>query len=105
MNLMEMWLQHHPPVSSRSISKARMTTFSPSFLTQFSARMQQEATKINPSPLQPVPQPPNHALKAVALGFFMTANETWEDLFQTKPQENLNPFSAGVFFKQISTSL
>lgn len=28
-------------------------------------------------------QPPSTALKAVCLGFYMTANEAWQDLFQT----------------------
>lgn len=50
LHLMELWLQHHPPVNSQRLSKAKPTTFSPAFLAQFTVRMQQEAIKLRSGP-------------------------------------------------------
>jgi hypothetical protein len=68
---MELWLSHHPPVNSHSHSKTKQTTFNATYLAEFKEKMQQELAIKTTSPC---PQPAATSLKAVCLGFFMTAN-------------------------------
>jgi hypothetical protein len=48
-------------------------------LAEFKGKMQQELSLKSSTAFL---EPPNTSAKAVCLGFFMTANEIWEDMFQ-----------------------
>jgi hypothetical protein len=75
-----LWLSQHPTTSTLGSNKTKITPFNPSFMAKFHQRAQEEIfSKDTPA----IVQPPSTALKAVCLGFYMTANEAWQDLFQT----------------------
>lgn len=79
MTLMELWLSHHPPVNSHRCLNTTQTTFNSQYLAEFKSKMRQEHSVKSKEAFV---EPSNTSVKAVCLGFFMTANEIWEDMFQ-----------------------
>jgi len=68
---MELWLSQHPPTNTFKNSKTKLPPFNPKFITQFHSRALEEVQTKNPGKSI---NPPSPSLKAVCLGFFMTAN-------------------------------
>lgn len=44
-------------------------------------------------------------MKAVCLGFYMTANEIWEELFQNRVQKKRSLFGTNFFFKGVTDTI
>lgn len=74
MTLMELWLGQHPTNNALRSSKTKIPPFNPNFMTRFHQQALMELNYISPGL---VINPPTTALKAVCLGFYMTANEVW----------------------------
>jgi hypothetical protein len=68
---MELWLSQHPPTNTFKNPKTKLPPFNPNFITLFHNHATQEL-KAKHQGIDLVP--PSPSLKAVCLGFFMTAN-------------------------------
>ncbi len=101
IHLLELWLRHHPPVNSmRPLQKA--STFNPQFIADFDALIRGQSGRI---PKNATVKPAASSLRAVCLGFYMTANEIWEELFQGQSMgKQSNPFQGG-FLKGVTNTL
>ena len=69
--LLELWLRHHPPVNSMSSIYQKTSTFNPEYLVEFKKMI--EKLMISHEEGKMI-KPPSSSLKAVCLGFYMTAN-------------------------------
>jgi hypothetical protein len=97
---MELWLSQHPTTNTFRNPKTNLPPFNPKFITQFHTRALLELQNKYPGTNL---NPPSTTLKAVCLGFFMTANEVWEDLFQTEQNQKPVPLSNSILKGVTST--
>lgn len=71
LTLMELWLSQHPPTNTFRNPKTKLPPFNPHFIAHFHSRALLELQAKAPTLIV---SPPSPSLKAVCLGFFMTAN-------------------------------
>ena len=97
---MELWLSQHPSTNTlKNISN--ITPFNPTFVSLFHRKALDELKKTNPK--EDI-LPPSTSLKAVCLGFYMTANEAWEELFQPLSSQKNAPLS-NTLFKEVTSTI
>ena len=70
MHLLELWLRHHPPVNTMRLTQ-KASTFNPQFVTDFDNLIRGPSGRI---PQGVTVKPAVSSLRAVCLGFYMTAN-------------------------------
>lgn len=75
MNLLELWLRYHPPVNSVRTTPNESMSFNANYVTEF---IQIVTKEISEKYSNVEIKPPQMTVKAVCLGFFMTANEIWD---------------------------
>jgi hypothetical protein len=71
LNLLELWLRHHPPVNSMKSTNKKSSVFNLEYVSSFNSMIQAHLSTHHPTITL---KPPASSLKAVCLGFYMTAN-------------------------------
>ena len=83
-------------------SSQQTPVFNAGFVSEFDQIIQ---TYLQASHSAAVVKPASLSLKAVCLGFYMTANEIWEELFQTSFETRKSAFNASSFFKGVTGTI
>ena len=97
MNLLNIWLQLHPVVNTvhqNPLSKQSSPVFNNSFIQEFVGRMKRIYAEANPKdPNKAELKVNNTSTKTICMGFFISANQIWNQMFRPEDKNISKGFS------------
>lgn len=95
MQLLSIWLHLHPAVNtiqSNPFSNSHAPVFSQSFVEEFIVQINSLYKERYPNKVEEL-QIKSTSVRAICMGFFITANETWDQLFRKEDKIDKKGFS------------